>query len=323
MLRYLLKRILIAIPTILVISLVLYLILALSPGDPLGEFASNPSITPEVRENLRRSLGLDQPIHVRYFKWLWAMLRGDMGLSFTSNAPVRSLIKQRLPVSLMVVGVSYVVGSLVAIPIGVLSAVKHHTFVDQAVTFFAFLGFSMPTFFTGLVFMIIFSVQLQWFPMVYDSTLVVRDFQSFATMLKQIIIPLTTLGMWQMAVLTRFVRSSMLDSIFDDYVRTAESKGLKQYTVITRHVLRNALIPVVTLVALGIPGVFAGALVTENIFRLPGIGALLITSIQTNDTPVVMGITFMYAVLVVIFNFIADIIYMFLDPRLSYEGSQQ
>ena len=320
MFKFLIKRILIAIPTLLFISLILYMILALTPGDPLGEFATNPSITAEIRENLRRSLGLDQPLHIRYFKWLFALMQGDMGYSFTSRAPVMDLILQRLPATLIVVGASYVLGTLFAIPIGVISSVKHHTFTDQAITFLAFLGFSMPTFFTGVLFIIIFSVHLGWFPMVYNSLLKVTDWQSFVAMFKQIIMPVTVLGLWQMAVLTRFVRSSMLENIYQDYVRTARSKGLKNFVVINRHILRNALIPVVTLVAIGIPTVFAGALVTENIFRVPGIGQLLITSIQSNDTPVVMGITFIYAVLVVIFNLVADVLYVILDPRVTYEG---
>jgi peptide/nickel transport system permease protein len=320
MLRFLSKRILIAIPTLLFISLILFSILALTPGDPLGEFAMNPSITAEIRENLRKSLGLDQPIHIRYIKWLLSMMKGDMGWSFTSRVPVIDLILQRLPATLLVVGASYVIGTLFAIPIGVISAVKHHTFTDQSITFASFLGFSMPTFFTGLLFIIIFSVHLRWLPLVYDSLLTVTDWNSFIAKLKQIIMPVTVLALWQMAVLTRFVRSSMLENIYQDYVRTAKSKGLKNFVVVNRHVLRNALIPVVTLVAIGIPTVFAGALVTENIFRVPGIGSLLITSIQSNDTPVVMGITFIFAILVVVFNLIADILYVVLDPRVTYEG---
>ena len=318
MLKFLVKRLLISIPTLLAISLVLYLILALAPGDPLGEFATNSSITAEVRENLRRSLGLDQPIYIRYFKWLWALLHGDMGWSFTSRSPVFDLIKQRLPVTIWVVGASYLLGVSLSIPIGVYSAVKHNTVTDQAITTLAFLGFSLPTFFTGVLFIIIFSVKLKWFPMMYNSLLDVTDWPSFVQQVKQIIMPVIVLGSWKLAVNTRYVRSSALDNIYQDYVRTAKSKGLKKNIIINRHVLRNALIPVVTLIALGIPSVFTGGIVTEQVFGVPGIGSLLINSIKTSDTPVVMGITFMYAILVVLFNLIADVLYSLVDPRVNY-----
>nr|WP_232251421.1 ABC transporter permease [Oscillatoria acuminata] len=315
---YLLKRLLISIPTLIAISLVIFTILALAPGDPLGEFATNPAITAEVRENLRRSFGLDQPIHIRYLKWAFAFFTGDMGYSFTSRSPVIDLILQRLPTTFWVVGSAYLLGILIAFPLGILSALNRYSVVDKIATTFAFLWFSLPTFFTGVLFIIIFSVQLNWFPFIYNSTLKVTDWNSFIAQVQQSIMPISVLGLYQAAILMRFIRSSILEQLYQQYVRTAYAKGLSKFRVIQRHVLRNALIPVVTLVALDIPAVFTGALVTEQVFRVPGIGSLLIDSIYRSDTPVVMAITFIYAVLIVVFNLIADLLYALLDPRVNY-----
>jgi len=316
--RYLINRLLISIPTLIATSMVIFGLLALAPGDPLGEFALNPSITAEVRENLRISLGLDQPLPIRYVKWFYSFLTGNWGWSFTSLSPVRDLVAQRIGATLAIVGLAYLWGMLAAFPLGVISAIKRYSLTDQAITLFAFLGFSMPTYFTGLLFIIVFSVNLGWFPFVYDSTVQVMDWNTLIQQFKQSIMPITVLGLWEMATLMRFVRSATLDSINQDYVRTARSKGLQEWVVINRHVLRNTLIPVVTLIALRVPTIFAGALITEQVFRVPGIGSLLISAIQQNDTPVVMSITFIYGILVVIFNLVADVLYGFLDPRVSY-----
>ncbi|MUG93473.1 ABC transporter permease subunit [Scytonema sp. UIC 10036] len=318
MTKYIIYRLLIFIPTLIAISIVVFAILALAPGDPMGEFAVNPSITAEVRENIRRAFGLDQPIHIRYIKWFTSFLRGDIGYSFTSRSPVSGLILQRLPTTLWVVGSAYVLGALLAVPLGVISALKRNSVVDTILTTIVFLGFSLPTFFTGLLFIILFSVQLKWLPFIYNSTLQVTDWESFVAQIKQSIMPVSVLTLWQTALLMRFVRSEVLEKLHQDYVRTAYAKGLPTFIVIYRHVLRNALIPVVTLVALDIPNIFTGALVTEQVFRVPGIGALLIESIYRNDTPVVMSITFIYAILIVVFNLVADILYALLDPRVQY-----
>ncbi len=315
---YILRRILIAVPTLLGISLVIFAILALAPGDPMAQFAADPSVPPEVREQIRESLGLNDPWHVRYGKWLLALARGDWGFSFASRVPVITLIMQRLPQTLSVVGVAYLISVLIAIPIGVLSAVKQYSLFDQVATTFAFIGFSVPTFFTGLLLILIFSVNLRWFPFIYDSTLRVTDWDSFVRQVRQSVMPITVLALFQTGALTRFVRASMLENLPMDYTRTARAKGLSEWDVITRHVLRNSLIPVVTLIALGVPTIFTGAIVTEQIFRIQGIGELLIRSIQNSDTPVIMAITFIFAVLVVIFNLIADVIYGVLDPRIRY-----
>ena len=316
--QYLVKRLLFSIPTLVAISIVIFSILALAPGDPLGEFASNPAITAEVRENIRKSLGLDQPVYIRYIKWFWSFARGDMGYSFTSRSPVFQLLLQRLSTTLWIVGSAYILSILIALPLGIISAVKRYSLTDQIVTTFTFLGFSIPTFFTGLLFIIVFSVWLNWLPFIYNSTLRVTDWSSFLEQVKQSIMPVCVLALYQSAVLMRFIRSAVLDELNQEYVRTALAKGLTNFAVIKNHILRNAMIPVVTLIALDIPAIFTGALVTEQVFRVPGIGALLIESIYRSDTPVVMAITFIYGILIVIFNLVADILYGFLDPRVRY-----
>ena len=264
------------------------------------------------------SLGLNQPWYIRYVKWLQALVTGDFGFSFMSHSPVRDLIAQRLPNTLAVVGVAYVVGVLIGLPIGVLSAVKRYSPVDHSATTFAFIGISVPTFFTGLLLIIIFSVKLHWLPFIYDSNLKVHDLATFTDQIKQSIMPIMVLALADTAVLTRYVRAEMLERLPLDYVRTARAKGLRERFVIIGHVLRNSLIPVVTLVALGVPAVFGGAIVTEQIFRVPGIGELLVRSIGDDDIPVVAAIVFIFAVLVVLFNLVADILYAVLDPRIRY-----
>ena len=318
MLRYTLKRLLTSLPTLLAISLVVFIILALAPGDPLAEFAANPLLTPEIRENIRISLGLDQPIHIRYVKWLIAFMQGDMGYSFTSRSPVNELILQRLPTTLWIVGLAYLFSVLLAGPIGVISAVKRFSWIDQFVTTFSLLGFSLPTFLTGLLLILVFSVWLNWLPSIYSSTIEIHNWANLKQQIVQSLMPILVITLYQSAILMRFIRASVLDELPHEYVRTAFAKGLTKIAVIKYHILRNAMIPVVTLVALDIPSIFTGALVTEQIFRVPGIGALLVDSIYRSDTPVVMAITFIYAILIVVFNLLADITYGLLDPRVRY-----
>ena len=316
--RYILRRVLIAVPTIIVISFVVYAILALAPTDPLSQFGADPRVPPEVRATIRTSLGLDDPWPVRYVKWVSALGRGDFGVSFMSHSSVMGLIQQRLPNTLAVVGVAYIIGVLLAIPIGMISAVRRYSLFDHVATTFAFIGFSVPTFFTGILLIIVFSINLRWFPFIYDSTLQIHDIGSFLDQVKQSIMPITVLALFDTATIARYTRAEMLEHLPLDYVRTARSKGLREQVVILRHVLRNSLIPVVTLVALGIPAVFGGAIVTEQIFRVPGIGELLVRSIGDGDTPVVAAILLIFAVLVVSFNLLADVLYAVLDPRIKY-----
>ncbi len=319
MTQYLIRRVLISIPTLVAISIVIFTILALAPGDPLAEFAMNPAVPPEVRQRIRQSMGLDDPIPVRYVKWASSMLRGDFGYSFRSKSPVIDLIRQRLPTTLYVIGTAYVLSVLIAIPVGVLSAIRQYSIFDNIATTLAFIGFSLPTFVTGILFILIFSVKLGWLPMIYRTTIEVEGLAGLWLRIKQALMPIMVLGLFETAALTRYTRAAMLETIHQDYVRTARAKGLSERAVVLRHALRNALIPVVTIVALSIPGIFTGAVITEQIFRVPGMGSLLISAIRDNDTPVIMAITIIFSALVVLFNLIADILYGVLDPRIKYE----
>jgi peptide/nickel transport system permease protein len=314
--RYLLKRLLIAIPSLLGISVIIFTVLALAPGDPFGELATNPAVPPEVREALRIKFGLDDPVALRYFHWIAAMLHGDWGFSFASRIDVDKLILQRLPATLFVIGSAQILALLIALPVGVFAATRPYSIFDQISSTLAFVGFSLPTFFTGLLFILVFSVRLDWLPFVFtdiDAT----GWRWFWEELRQSIMPICVLGLFQAAATTRYVRSAMLDVIRLDYVTTARAKGLGERVVIVKHVVRNALIPVVTLVALQMPAIFGGAIITEQIFRIPGIGSLLISAILSNDTPVIMAVTFVFACLVVLFNLIADVLYGWLDPRIT------
>lgn len=315
--QYVLRRLLIAIPSLLGISLVLFVVLALAPGDPFSELATNPNVPPEVAMALRAKFGLDDPIYLRYVHWLNAMLHGDWGFSFVSRMNVDQLILQRLPATLYVIGSAQILALSIAIPVGVYAATKPYSLFDQVANTLAFVGFSLPTFFTGILFILIFSVTLDWLPFVYTTDIKGTGIHWVLEMIRQAIMPVAVLGLFQAASMTRFVRSAMLDVIRLDYVTTARAKGLGQAKVFIKHVMRNAMIPVVTLIALQMPAVFGGAIVTEQIFRIPGIGSLLISSILSNDTPVVMAVTFVFACLVVLFNLIADVLYGWLDPRIS------
>jgi peptide/nickel transport system permease protein len=316
--RYLLRRLLIVVPSLLGISLVLYTVLALAPGDPFGELASNPNVPPEVAAGLRTKFGLDDPVWLRYLHWLVAMLHGDWGFSFVSRVDVDRLIWQRLPTTLFVIGSSQILALSIALPVGVISATRPYSVFDQIANTLAFIGFSLPTFFTGILFILVFSITLHWLPFVFRADLAATGWRWYWEEFRQAAMPVAVLGLFQGASWTRYVRSAVLDVIRLDYVTTARAKGIAESAVITKHVVRNALIPVVTLVALQMPLVFGGAIVTEQIFRVPGIGSLLISSILANDTPVIMAVTFVLSCLVILFNLIADILYGWLDPRIAY-----
>jgi len=316
--KYLLRRLLIAIPSLIGISVILFTVLALAPGDPFDELATNPNVPPEVRENLRAKFGLDDPVPVRYMRWATSMAKGDWGFSFASRVDVDKLILQRLPATLAVIGLSQVLALLIAIPVGVVAATRPYSIFDQVANTFAFIGFSLPTFFTGLLFILFFSIYLDWLPFVYRGDLSETGWSWWWEQFRQSIMPISVLGLVQGASWTRYVRSAMLDVIRLDYITTARSKGLAERWVVIKHALRNALVPVVTLVALQMPAIFGGAIVTEQIFRVPGIGSLLISAILANDTPVIMAVTFVFACLVVFFNLLADVLYGWLDPRIAY-----
>ena len=316
--RYVLRRLLVAIPSLIGISIVLFTVLALAPGDPFEELATNPNVPAEVRASLRTKFGLDDPVPVRYARWAGAMMQGDWGFSFASRVDVDTLILQRLPTTLLVIGSSQLLALLIALPVGVYAATRPYSVFDQIANTLAFIGFSLPTFFTGILLILVFSIKLDWLPFVYRADISATGWHFYWEHFKQALMPVAVLGLFQAASWTRYVRSAVLDVIRLDYVTTARSKGLAERVVVVKHVVRNALIPVVTLVALQMPAIFGGAIVTEQIFRVPGIGSLLISAILANDTPVIIAVTFVLSCLVVLCNLAADILYGWLDPRISY-----
>jgi peptide/nickel transport system permease protein len=336
MFTYTIRRLMFAVPTLLVISFVIFALLDLAPNDPLGDLPL--TIPPEVREQIRIAMGLDQPFLFRYLKWLqqffvneplnileqmtgWQFGDGNRMrvLSWATRSPVVDLIVQRMPQTLWVVGMAYVFGILLAIPVGVISAYRQYSIFDQVGTFITMVGYSVPTFFTGVLLIVIFSSWLQWFPSIYDTNLVVNDWSSLVAQMRQMFLPVLVLSLYNASQITRFVRASMLDNLSQDYVRTARAKGVQEKTVLLVHVLRNSLIPVVTVIALGVPTIFSGAIITEQIFRVNGLGQLLITAVQGADIPLVQTLTFIFAVLIVLFNLIADVLYGILDPRIRYD----
>ncbi|OAE49732.1 ABC transporter permease [Agrobacterium tumefaciens] len=336
MFTFTLRRLAFALPTLLVISFVIFALLDLAPNDPTGDLPL--TIPPEVREQIRASLGLNEPFFIRYLMWLqqffineplnlfekltgWQIGDGSRTrvLSWATRSPVVDLVIQRMPQTLWVVGLAYLFGALLAIPIGVISAYKQYSIFDQIGTFISMVGYSVPTFFTGVLLVVIFSSYLQWFPSVYDTNLQVRDWASFVAQVKQMFLPVLVLTLYNVSQISRFVRASMLDNLHQDYVRTARAKGVKEKSVLLVHVLRNSLIPVVTVIALGVPTIFSGAIITEQIFRVNGLGQLLITAVQGADIPLVQTLTFIFAVLIVLFNLIADVLYGILDPRIRYD----
>lgn len=337
MLRYAARRLLFSIPTLLVISFLVFALLDLAPNDPTAQLPL--TIPPEIRQSIRESLGLGQPFHVRYFRWLaqfmvheplnlaermWGVEIGDSEgrlrvRSWSTRAPVVDLIAARLPQTLTVVGVSYLVAVLIAVPVGIFSAYRQYSIFDHIGTFVTTVGFSVPTFFTGTVLIVVFSATLRWLPSIYDTTHRVTDFDSLVYQVKQMVMPVMVLGLYNAAQLSRFTRSAVLDNLNQEYVRTARAKGLTEPVVVLVHVLRNSMIPVVTVIALGLPSTFAGAIITEQIFRINGVGQLLIGAIESADIPTVQTVTFIFAVLIVVFNLLADLLYGILDPRIRYD----
>ena len=335
MLTYTIRRLILSIPTLLFISLVIFGLLQLAPGDPMAQVPL--TVPPEVKEKMREALGLGQAWYIQYWKWLvqffWiepqVLIDHIFGtdfsagkqrvLSWQTRSPVMDIVAQRIPQTLWVVGLAYVVGIAIAIPIGIYSAYRHYSVFDQAGTFVTMIGFSIPPFFTGPLLIVIFSVYLGWLPSIYDTTLVVDSWETFKIQFMQMIMPVMVLALQTTAQISRYMRGAMLDNLNQDYVRTARAKGLKESVVVMVHVLRNSMIPVVTVIALGMPAIFGGAIITENVFKVNGIGQLLLTALFANDLPMVMTLTFIFAILIVLFNLVADILYGLLDPRIRYD----
>lgn len=324
MLHYTTRRLLTAIPTLLVISFIIFAVLDLAPGDPTAELPL--TIPPEVRQQIRESLGLGQPFHIRYLAWLnqffvneplnilerltgWTIGDSENRLrvsSWATRSPVVDLIIERLPQTLWVVGLSYVIGALIAIPLGVVSAYKQYSWIDQFGTLFSMIGFSVPTFFTGLLFIIVFSVWLGWLPSLGRGSPY------------HLILPALTLATFELALYLRLLNSAFLQEMGQDYVRTAKAKGGSRARVLIRHVLPNAMLPIVTIAGINLGVLLGGAIVTETVFSWPGVGRLVVQAVSQRDYPVVIACVFVISLVFVLLNLIVDLLYAVLDPRVRY-----
>lgn len=314
--RYVQRRLIQMVPLLLGISLLIFVLIQAAPGGPEAIFLENRLfIDPQVIEAFRQRLGLDQPVPVQYVRWLTAVLTGDFGVSFTTGRPVSQMILERLPATLELMTVSFVFAALIALPLGVYSAVRQYSLFDFAATTTSFLGIAMPVFWFALILQLLFSVQLGWLPTSGRDT--IGD-GAFLDQVRHLVLPAFVLSIRHIAGWSRYMRSSLLDVIRADFIRTARAKGLRERVVLVRHAVKNALIPVVSIMALDLAGLFSGAVITETIFAWPGIGRLFVQAMFSRDYPLLMGILMISSFLVVFFNLVADIAYGWLDPRISY-----
>ncbi|MBT9258219.1 MAG: ABC transporter permease [Clostridiales bacterium] len=312
MTRYLFRRLLALIPVLLGVSILVFLILHLTPGNP-AEVVAGPDAPPETIAAIEKELGLDKPLYVQYFTWISKVLRGDLGKSLRSKQPVAAEIRRTFPVTLQLTVVALALAVIVSIPMGVVSAVRKDTWVDNLVRLLSFLGISVPVFAVGLLLMWVFAYKLRWLP--------VSGFKPLTTVngWVHIILPALTLGAPTVATVARLTRSSILETLTADYIRTARAKGLRGSAVVYRHALRNALLPVVTVLGLQFGYLLGGAVVTETIFSIPGVGRLSVQAIQTRDFPIVQGAVLVVAYAFVVINLLVDLLYTIIDPRIRYE----
>ena len=330
MAAYIVRRLAQAIPLLLGILTLVFIIMHAAPGDPTALYM-NPSIAPEVLEQMRQNWGLDQPLHIQYVRWMKSFLTGDFGISLAQNRPVAAILAERIPNTLILSGVSLLLIFAIGITIGIIQAVRQYSALDNVLTFSALFIYSMPSFWLGLMLILIFAYkvyQVDWWPvflrfpasgMTSVNYEMLGFWAKFGDRLHHLVLPSIALGVSSAASIARYTRSSMLDVIRQDYIRTARAKGLPERTVILKHALKNALLPIITLLGLYLPFLFSGAVLVEHVFAWPGMGRTIVEAIYQRDYPVVMATTFVFAVMVVIANLIADLLYAVVDPRIRYE----
>jgi peptide/nickel transport system permease protein len=322
--NYVVRRTLQAIPLLVLISIILFVILNNAPGGPLAPYLQNPHITPADIERLKHNLGLDKPIWYRYLVWLWTVLHGNFGYSTSNSEPVMQAILERLPATLELMGTSFVVSVTIGLAAGIFSAVRPYSFADYFITTLAFFGQSMPVFWFALMLQLAFAVHGIPLPAGYEILLPSAgisssDTSGFGDRIEHLILPVIVLSLIFLALYSRFMRSSLLEVTKTDYMRTAAAKGLDGRTILFKHGLKNALIPVITVLALSLPGILGGAIVTETIFAWPGAGRMFFNALQQSDIALMMGYLLILAVAVVFCNLLADVLYAWLDPRVQYD----
>lgn len=314
MINFIFRRLLQLIPTLLLITLVSFLIMQAVPGGPMSMYTENPQITEEDRIRLQQQLGLDKPVHVQYWNWLTKVMQGDWGFSFIERRPVMEIVFERLNNTVYLVGISLVVSLVVSIVAGTISAYRQYTIIDHVTTFLALIGYSMPIFWSGLIAIVIFTGWLHWFPA--GGMYSLGTTPTFADRVQHIVLPVSVLSLFFAGYYTRFIRGCMLEVKNQEYIRTARAKGLTERKIFVRHAVKNAAIPIVTLIALDLPVLFAGALFTETIFTWPGMGRLFYLAATRRDYPLLMALITVTAALVVLSNLLADLIYGFLNPQI-------
>ena len=313
MFGYLIRRILAAIPVMAVVALFVFLLLRLTPGDPAAILAGDMA-TPEQLERIRTQLGLNEPLYVQFFTWIGQLLRGDLGVSLISQVPVLKMISQRLEPTISVALATIVLSIAIAVPLGVIAAWKHGTWIDRAVMALSVIGFSVPVFVIGYILIQIFAIELRWFP--------VQGFRSlsrgFGPFFERIVLPACALSFIYVALIARMTRAAMLDVLGEDYVRTARAKGINETGVLLRHALRNAAVPVITVIGTGFALLISGVVVTESVFNLPGIGRLTVDAVLARDYPVIQAVILLTSGIYVAINLLIDLAYTLLDPRIRY-----
>ena len=324
MTRYIIRRILQAIPLLLLISFTVFMLMQLIPGGPLAAYEDNPDMTPADLERLKHELGLDVPKHIQYLNWLKAILQGDLGTSMITRRPALIEIGEKLPNTIYLSMVSFFIALLIAIPIGMISAIRQYSWFDHLMTTFAFVGHSLPVFWMGLIFVIVFNATLKnpatGGPLLPGGGMFTIGAPfSWEDRITHLIMPVSVLTIYSLATHIRYMRAGMLDVLHQDYIRTAYAKGLRESAVMLGHAFKNAILPLVTIIGLEIPVLLSGTLITETIFSWPGMGRLFFNSIERGDYAVMMGVMMLSATLVVVFGLLTDIVYAFSDPRIRFD----
>ena len=313
MLGYLLRRVLAAIPVMGVVALFVFLLLRLTPGDPAAILAGD-NATPEQLERIRVSLGLHEPIYVQFFTWINKLLHGDLGVSLISNVPVATMIGQRIEPSISIALSTIILSIAIAVPLGVIAAWKHGTWIDRFVMGLSVLGFSVPTFVIGYILIQVFALDLRWLPVQGFKSIS----QGFGPFFERLVLPTITLSFIYVALIARMTRAAMLDVLGEDYVRTARAKGIAEVAVLLRHALRNAAVPVITVIGTGFALLISGVVVTESVFNLPGVGRLTVDAVLARDYPVIQAMILLTSLVYVAVNLLIDVAYTLLDPRIRY-----
>ncbi|MDI1269833.1 MAG: ABC transporter permease [Polaromonas sp.] len=317
MLRFLLQRLLATIPVLLVVAVVVFLILRLTPGDPAAVIAGNNSTNEDI-EKIRETLGLSKPLLTQFWIWFSGVLQGDLGYSFYLNKPVTELITQRLEPTLSLAAGTLVLAVLVAVPLGTIAAWRMGGWLDRVLSGFSVAGFSIPVFVTGYLLIYVFAVQLEWFPVQGYRRLFGADGQGVWAWARQLALPWLTLAMIYVALIARVTRASVSEALTEDYIRTARAKGLAESTVLMRHALANAAVPIVTVIGIGVALLIGGVVVTETVYAIPGLGSLTVDAVLNRDFPVIQGLVLFFSLLYVGVNLLVDVSYLFLDPRIRY-----